>query len=297
MNWMNVKYLSDFRLFSSLDQKTKCVIWMILSSIFFAVYISLGRYTAQTELNPLQLNFFRLFFALICFLPWVIVRGRGFFQTDQIWTYGIRSTISLAAMSIWFWSLAFAPVAVVTAISYVAPLITAVLAVLILKEDVSRRRWLSLLVGFVGILIILRPGIDVVEIGAWLALANAFLMGFGALVTKMLTTKDDPDKVVFISTLIMTSVALIPAVLTWTWPQPEYWPYLIALGPIAMLVHVTLTRAFSCADASFVMALDFMRLPLVFFAGILIFSEVPSIYLIAGALLICWSTFYVYRKG
>jgi drug/metabolite transporter (DMT)-like permease len=270
--------------------------WMIGSCAFLAALSALGRHLAQSGVDPLQIVFCRLVFAWMCMLPWLVGRGVGSLGTSQIRLYLLRACISMCAMTTWFIALALIPIGEVTALSFLAPLFTTIGAALVLGEVVRLRRWTATLIGFCGALIIIRPGMAEMSLGSWFALGSAVFMGTSALIIKTLTRGDDPWTIVFISHLIMIPMALIPALFVWTWPTLEVWLFLMATGPVAVLGHLFLTKAFSVTDVSIVAAVDFSRLPFAVLIGWLAFGELTDIWTWVGALVIFTSSLYIVRR-
>lgn len=271
-------------------------LWMLLSCALIAGVAALGRYATTEGVPPMQVVFLRLIFALVTMLPLLAWRGSALAQTKQWSTYIVRSAIGLCAMATWFTGLSMIPVGEVTAISFLAPLFATIFAALLLGEVIRVRRWAATLIGFAGALVILRPGIVETSIGTWLIVFSATAMGLSATYIKRLTDSDDPDKVVFISTLLMTPVMLAPAIYVWQWPQPEVWPYLILLGPVATFGHVALARAFAATEASVVMGLDFARLPFAVLYGFVAFGEIIDLWTWVGAAIIFASSVYIARR-
>lgn len=271
-------------------------LWMLAACCFIAAISVLGRYAAKAGVPPLQVVFLRLLFALITMLPLLAWRGRSLMQTSQWRLYLIRVGTGLTAMVTWFIAIALEPVGKVTAISFLAPVFATVLAVLLLRERVQLRRWLATLAGLIGALIVLRPGFLVLSTGVWLALVSALFMGLSTILIKRLTAGDDPDRIVFITTLIMTPLTLLPALWVWQWPQPHVWLPLIALGPVATLGHVFLARAFAAADASMIASLDFARLPFAVAFGYAVFGETIDMWTWLGAGLIFTAGVYIAHR-
>ena len=248
------------------------VLWMLLSCVLLAGVAALGRYVALAGIPPFQIVFLRLVFAVIALSPVLAWRGGEMLRTRHIGSYMVRVVLGLVGMTTWFWALAYLPVGEVTAIGFLTPLFATVGAALILGEIVRWRRWTATLVGFSGALIILRPGMVEVGTGTWLALVAAIAMAAATLMIKRLSDRDDPDKIVLISVLMQTPVALIPALFVWQWLDPHLWTICAAMGGLGMLGHITLARAFAAADASVVMSVDFARLPFAVLFGLALFG-------------------------
>jgi drug/metabolite transporter (DMT)-like permease len=273
----------------------KGVLWMLLSCALLAGVAALGRYATSTGVPALQVVFLRLFFALIIMLPLFAVRGATLINTDILKIYLFRALFGIMAMISWFSALSYMPIGELTAISFLTPIFATVIAALFFSERVPWQRWASTAIGFAGALIILRPGLIDVGPGVWFALAAALAMGVSMNLIKSLTTSDDPDKTVFLSSCLMMPLALIPALMVWVWPPLDIWPFLVALGPVAMLGHVTLARAFAAADASFVAGIDFARLPFAVVYGWLAFGELIDFWTWMGAGLIFAAGFFCSR--
>ncbi len=271
-------------------------LWMILSCAILSLLAGIGRHLAGAGMHPFEIVFFRLLFALAFMLPWLMARGVGVLKTERIKLDAVRACISMGAMTSWFYAISLVPIGEVTALSFLAPLFTTVGAALVLGETVRRRRWTATLVGFMGALVIIRPGLTHLDPGHWMALGSAVFMGVSALVVKSLTNTESPSTVVFYANMIMTPIALVPALFVWQWPGGALWPYVIAMGPIAAVGHITLTRAFAAADASMIAPFDFARLPFAVLIGYLAFGELIDGWTWVGAGIIFCASVYIMRR-
>ncbi|RMF00270.1 MAG: DMT family transporter [Alphaproteobacteria bacterium] len=275
-----------------------CAAWMILSCALLAGLAAIGRYVTTSGVPPFQVVFLRVVFAVITLAPLLAARGRSFLHTDHWNVYAIRALTGSIAMLTWFSALSLISVGEVTAISFLAPLFATIGAALFLGETVRFRRWTATIIGFCGALVILRPGLVELSVGSWLAVASAVAMGVSTIFIKRLADGDDPDKVVFLSSCLQAPLTLLPALFVWQWPEPWLWPFLIAMGPVATLGHVTLTRAFAAADASFTMSFDFARLPFAVAFGYAVFGEIIDIWTwIGAAIIFAASLFIVHREA
>ena len=284
------------RQISGKDKALQSVFWMLVSCVALSVLAGLGRLLGQYEVNAFQTVFCRLFFAFLVMLPMVMHLGFKKVATVQIKIYLIRTLSGIVAMWTWFYAVTLIPIGEQTALSFLAPLFTTVGAAFLLKETVRARRWAAIIIGFIGALIIIRPGIVDVSIGHWISILSAIAMGCSALAIKKLTSRDNPLIIVFISHIIMMPMALIPALLVWEWHVPEVWFILIATGPFAVIGHFTLAKAFSLADASFVVGVDYARLPFAVMFGWILFGELTDIWTWIGASVIFVSSFYVIQR-
>lgn len=269
---------------------------MLVSCVALSLLAALGRLLGQYDVNSFQTVFCRVLFAFLILLVLVWRSGIGTIATTQFKTYVFRSVVGIIAMWAWFFAVTLIPIGEQTALSFLAPLFTTMGAALFLGETVRLRRWLAIMIGFIGAFIILRPGITEVSLGHIVAIGSALAMGCSMLVVKHLTRKDDPLVIVFISHLIMVPLALLPALYVWEWPEMEVWLILAVTGPVAVIGHVTLTRAYKLADASFVAGVDYARLPFAMLFGWILFGELSDIWTWVGASIIFGSSFYVIRR-
>ncbi len=271
-------------------------LWMILSCAILSVLSGMVRYLSQEGIHPSMIIFFRLLFATVAMLPWLAIRGVGVLKTDKLKLYALRAVISMGAMSTWFWSISMIPIADMTALSFMAPVFATIGAVFVLGETVRLRRWIATAIAFAGALIIIRPGIVEMTTGSWLALASAGFMGTSILIIKTLSRTENPNTVVFYMGLLMMPMALIPALFVWEIPPSEYWPVIFAMGPVAVLGHITMVRAYILADASAVVPFDFTRLPFAAVIGWILFGELADFWTWAGAIVIFSSTLYIAHR-
>ena len=269
---------------------------MLVSCVALSCLAAMGRMLGQYEVNSFQTVFCRLFFAFVVLLPLVLHSGIGKVVTTQLKTYIFRSISGIIAMWMWFYAVTLIPIGEQTALSFLAPLFTTMGAAVFLGEIVRMRRWLAIMVGFIGALIIIRPGIIDLTLGHFVAIATALAFGCSTLIIKHLTRKDDPLVIVFISHLIMMPLALLPAVYVWEWPSYDVWLILMATGPVAVIGHVTMAKAYKLADASFVAGVDYARLPFAVLFGWVLFGELSDIWTWIGASIIFGSSFYVIRR-
>ncbi len=270
--------------------------WVTAAMLLFAGLAAFARALMLAGMPPLEVVFLRNLFAFAAMLPLLATRGSSLFKTASLRLYGLRCGISTLSMMAWFYALSLIPIGELTAISFLAPLFGTLCAVIFLGEVVRARRWSALFVGFLGALIILRPSGAQFGVGQMCAIASALFGGILAILIKQLTSRDDPNQIVFLSNGIMTPLSLIPALLVWTWPTADSVPLLIGLGACAVLGHIALTRGFAALDASLVMTLEFSRLPFAVAIGYLAFGETIDGWTWVGALIIFASAVYITRR-
>ncbi len=268
---------------------------MTLAAFFFSLMNTLVR-VASDDLPPLEVAFFCNLFASASMLPWVLSSGFSGLDTSHFRLHLTRAVIGVFAMGFWFTSLAIVPLADAVALNFTMPLFIVAGAATILGEKVGLRRWGATAIGFVGMLVILRPGIAVVSPVMVLPVATAALMATSALILKHMSATVRAGTSVLYMNLLMTPLSLVPAAFVWIWPHWEDFFLLAALGFLAMLAHLALARALAAADASAIAPFDYARLPFIALFAFLLFGEVAEIWTWIGAAIIAGSAFYIARR-
>ena len=270
--------------------------WVSFAMICFSGLAAFAKLAAKSGIDPLQIIFLRNSFCLLFLMPLLVRRGPTLAHSTQIKMYGVRVSLALLSMMAWFYSVTLIPLAELTAISFLGPLFATVFAAIFLGEKIRARRVTALAVGFAGAMIILRPGGTAFGLGQSLALFSAVSAGIVGPLLKQMTAKEDADKIVFISTMLMTPFSLIPALFVWQWPPLDVWPYLVAMGLSAVLGHISLMRGYASTDASLVSTFEFSRLPFAVVVGYVLFAETIDVWTIVGATVIFSSAFYITRR-
>ena len=271
------------------------VLWMIFSCAMMAGVAALAR-DLTSDMHPYMVVFFRLATAQLCMLPWLFKNGIGVLKTDRMALYVARATFTLGGMLTWFYAVSIIPITDVVAISFVTPIFATVGAALILRETVRIRRWSATIVGFLGAMIILRPGVIEMTLAHWAVLVAAGCAAVTLLIVKSLSRREDPTKVVFYVGLYLLPISGALAWTVWERPPSHLWLGIAMIGPVATLAHVTLVKAMSLADASAILPFDFARLPFAALLGWLAFGEVSDAWTWIGAGVIFASSLYIGRR-
>ncbi len=270
-------------------------LYMLAAMAFFASMSGTIR-LSTAELDPLQVVFFRNFLALPIMLPWLLRHGGGALKTKRFGLYSLRAGINIVGMAAGFTAVTLIPLAEATALSFTAPLFATIGAALVLGEVVRARRITALVVGFVGVVVVLRPGVDSGSLGALLALVNAFSIAITTLIVKSLTRTESAGAIVTWMALLHSVLSLIPALFVWQWPSAEIWLWLVLLAGAGTLGHLCFTQAFARAEVTQIQPLEFVRLPLVAVMAFVVFDEVPTIWTWLGGVVIFASTAYITHR-
>ncbi|MBL8699342.1 MAG: EamA family transporter [Alphaproteobacteria bacterium] len=271
------------------------VLWMLFGCVAFAGMGATVRYLTRL-MPPQELIFFRNALALVWMFPWIARVGFAALRTSHFGMYAGRSLLAFISMLCWFTALVTLPLAEAIALGFTQPLFSTVLAVLILGEVVRVRRWTATIIGFLGAMVILRPGIESVTFAHLLVLGSSLTGAITSVVVKQLTRTEDPNTIVTYMTLLTTPFALLIALPVWEWPDATTWIWLFVLGLLATLGHQASTRAFKYLDASLAVSLDFIRLPLAALVAWIAFAETPDIWTWIGGAIIAASSVYIARR-
>lgn len=270
-------------------------IWILSSAVIFTGTNALIKYMGNS-LDSLQMVFFRGLFGTLFLLP-IVWRAGGWevLRTKRMNFHLARGlTGSLSLMTI-FYALTHMPLADVTGISFSRSLWVIVLAVLFLSEKIRWRRSLATLVGFLGVLVMVRPGPEA-NPAAFAAVLNALFVAMSVVLIKRMTVTEKPLTILFWGTLIPTFVTLPPALVVWKNPTMFDLTLMAIIGAGLSVGHSCLIHGLRVGEATAVMPFDYTRLILSGIAGYIFFFEVPDPYTIVGAIMIVGSTFYIARR-
>lgn len=280
--------------FKNLPGNVRGALWLLAAGIFLSamgVFIKM----AAAELHPFQIAFFRAFFGLCIVAPFALRHGLGTVRTSRPMLHLIRGLIGGVVMLCMFYSVAHLPLAQVTALSFTKPLFLIPLAVIFLSEKVRMRRTIATAVGFIGVIIMLRPGGETDPV-AFVALFAAALIAGITIMMKILSRLDAPTTLVFWSSIILSLCTLGPALWFWKMPSMEVLLVLLALAVCGTIGQTMLIRGYSAGEAMAVTPFDYARLLYSGLFGYLLFFEVPDVWTVVGALVIVASTLYIARR-
>jgi drug/metabolite transporter (DMT)-like permease len=281
--------------FAALPGPIRGGLWMTFAGFCFAGMNVLIRQLSQ-DMHPFEVVFFRNLGGLAFMLPWLCRTGVSGLRTAHTRTYLGRSFLGFLSMLLWFSALAMMPLAEATALSFTSPLFATIFAVILLHEIVRARRWTATAIGFVGAMIILRPGMSELGLAHILVLASSALAGVNAILVKQLTRSESANAIVTYMTLYIVPMSLVPALFVWTTPPPHTWPLIFLLGLLATIGHQAMTRAFVATETSIVMSFDYARLPFVALIALFAFGELPDLWTWVGAAVIVGASAYIAHR-
>ena len=282
---------------ANLSGSVQGVLWMIVSCMFYALIYAVVRGLTETfAVN--QIVFFRATLGTLFMLPWVFSVGLVGLQTRRLPLYLWRMMWSFFGAVTWMYGIAGMPLADASALMFTMPLFTVVFAAIWLAERPGRHRWTATLAGFVGALVIIRPGLIEISLPAIATLIAAASFSVALIGTKSLTRTENPNAMVFYLYSLMIPPSLICALWDWHNPALTDIPLLLALGICTIGAQQCQTRAFRVAPASLVVIVNYLQLPMIAVLGYMIFGQSTDFWTWAGAAVICASTYYVsYRES
>lgn len=270
--------------------------WMLGALGCFTLTAVASRELALLGHSTFQMQFLRLVVAAVILLPF-IVRSRGrIARTGNFKLQLFRNVLHYLASLGWYYGLAVLPLATVFAIEFTTPLWLALIAALFLGERLNQGRLVALAMGFLGVLVIVRPGIADFGLASLIVLAAALGFGGSHASAKGLTRSDSVLTILFYMTFLQIPMGIVPALLTWSPMADASWFWGAAMGSAALAAHFCMTRALSLADATLVIPMDFLRVPLVALCGFLFYAERIDLFVMAGALLIFSGNYYSLRR-
>jgi len=224
---------------------TRAALWILLSGICAVMMNVLIRVAAQS-MHPFEVAFFRCLFGLVLVLPWILRSGAAPFRGRNAGFYVLRAAVGLLSMVTWFYGITVVPLATATPVHFTAPLFATIAAVFVLHEDVRLRRWSAVVIGFVGVLVIMRPGGERLDANLLILLVSAASAAMNNITVKFLARNEPPGRIVAMFMIYLTPLSLLPALFVWQWPAPATFGALVGLGALGTIAHLSVAPRPRC---------------------------------------------------
>jgi drug/metabolite transporter (DMT)-like permease len=276
----------------------KAALWMGGSIASFLTMTVAGR-AILPDLDVFQLMEMRSVIGWFILLPLVLASG-GFaaMRTKRPLQHIGRNVVHYAGQFAWLQALTMIPLAQLISIEFTTPIWGALLAVLFLGERMSARKVMAIVLGLIGVLVIVRPGATAIDPGHLIMLAGAVGFGISVVMVKSLTRTDSVVAIIFWMLIIQSVIGLVPAIAVWRTPTAEMWPWILLVSFTGMSSHFCMARALTYAEATVVMPMDFLRLPLSALIGFLLYSErIDAFTAIGAALILAGNLFNLQRRA
>jgi len=261
-------------------------LWMAGWLTLMLVMVVAGR-EATRELNVFELMEIRAVIGFFLLMPFV-VRNGGFrtLKTSRLPQHIARNLIHYGSQLGWFFALTLIPIGQVVAIEFTMPIWTAILAASFLGERITSWKAIAIMLGIVGVVIIVRPATGEVNPGQLIALAAAVGFGVSMALVKSLTRTESALAVIFWMIVVQAVAGFLPTLYSWAWPSTHAWGWVIVIAICGTFSHYCLASAMRYADATIVVPMDFLRVPLTATVGWLVYAERLDIFTVCGAALI-----------
>ena len=270
------------------------ILWLSIGAFLFSitdvVVKQLGR-----KFDPTELAFFRYGIGMIMLTPIFIKMGVAELKTTRIGMHILRMSLAMVAQLGVFITVINMPLPDATAIFFSKPLFTTIVAVIVISEVVSGRRWIATIVGFVGVMIMIQPGADTINPIALIGVASALAFATANVLIRVLSKTEPPNRILFYYHVGGILVFTGPAIWFWTTPVGIEWVLLISIAVLTTIGMACFVRAFSAGEANAVGPIEYVRLIYAALFGYFLFSEIPSIWTGIGATLIIASAIYIAR--
>jgi drug/metabolite transporter (DMT)-like permease len=270
-------------------------LWLVSGGFIFTTNGMMIR-LLSAEVESVQTAFFRAFFSVLMLLP-LMLNGRvkpwhSQRKVGHFW----RTLMGTVSMVLGFYAVSMLPLADATALAFSQPLFSVVVAALIVGEKVRWRRWGATLVGFAGVLVMVRPGAGSLQPGAIVALANAMTVALSILLVKRLSDSESPLMILTQFAIFSTLLLVVPAIWVWRWPSAWGWALAVGVSASATVGQYFWVQAFKSGEMSAVAPFEYLRLPFAVFAGWLVWGEMPVIWTYVGAAIVIASALYIAHR-
>jgi drug/metabolite transporter (DMT)-like permease len=272
------------------------VLWMLGAVLSFAA-MAIAVRELQRHMGSFEILFLRNVVMLAIVGAMLARSGTAAVRTRRIGLHVLRNTLHFAGQYCWVYSIGALALATVFAIEFTMPVWTALLAALFLGERLNPGRMVQLVLGLAGVLIILRPGAGFFQVAALVMILGSMCYAATMIATKRLSATDSPLAVLLWMSVVQMPIALAAAAIQWTAPLLADVPWILAIGAGSFTAHYCLTHALKAADATVVVPIDFIRLPLIAVVGALFYAEPFDPMVIVGAAVIFVGTYYSLSRG
>ena len=269
--------------------------WILIAAGLLTAMGAMVKHLGR-DIPPVQMVFFRSLVAISVILPFMVRSGWAGFRTKRPGMHLFRTLMGTLGMVCVFYAFANLPLAETIAIVFSRPLFAVWLAILFLGETVGWRRITAALVGFAGVLVMVRPGSAAFDPASLFAVTAAVTAGSIAVIIKKMSATESTSSIILWFSVGSAVITAIPAIIVWMPPTPIQWAYLILIGIVGSTGMVALTKGFSTGETSFVTPFDYSRLLYATALGFFIFGETPDVWSVVGALIIVSSGYYIARR-
>ena len=270
-------------------------IWAVLAALAFSVMMTSIR-SMEGRFDAFEIVFFRALIGVFMVIPLIARSGFQAVRTERMPMHLVRTLFALFAMATLYYALVEIPVAEAISLTFLIPLFTTIAAATVLRERVGAERWIATLVGFLGAIVIIRPGLGEISISVLLVVLSSALYAGAWSSVKILTRTESAAVTVFWMNVLMVPLTAIPSYFLWVTPGWQDVLPILTMAVSGWAAHFCQAQAFKFSDTSAVMPFDFLRLPFGVAFGYILFAELIDAWTWAGAIIIFASGYYITRR-
>lgn len=279
----------------ALSANVQGILWMLLTAFLLTATAAVSKHLGRGGLPVIEIVFFRMAVGALATLPWLLRDGVRGFATQRLATHFWRAILGVGSFVLYIYAVNNMLLANAVALAFSTPLWMIVMSHLMLGDRAGLARGGATVVGFIGILVIARPDVEI-SLPALAALTSAFLLSLALIYVKRLTATEAPAKLAFYVQFFGTLFTLPPAVLAWQAPTTLEWAWLLALGLFGSIGQVCQARAYGVGATTAVAPVDFTRLPIAVILGMIFFGELPTVWAFVGMALIAGAILFISRR-
>jgi drug/metabolite transporter (DMT)-like permease len=281
----------------SLSKNQQAILYMI-GAMFSLSAMNVALRMLAGELHSTQIVVLRHVCSIVIILLWAtwLVRGTPNFHSKRLSGHFWRATFGIIAMELWFYAITIMPITLATALSFSTPIFSTILAILFLGEKARIRRWSAIGMGFLGMLIILRPDISGISNAGWVVIGASLMMAGTGVMVKSLTSSETPETIVFYMSVFMLLWSIPLAIPFWQSFTPAQFAIIIVIALLSTIGHLLMTRALSLTELVVLAPLDFTRLIFTTILAYFFFGETIDTQTLAGSVVIVASAVYIAHR-
>jgi len=281
--------------FQALPPNMRGAIFVVLGTAFFVMTDIVVKF-AGDRIQPAQMAIFRYVLGFVLLVPLFIRTGPAKLKSPRLKLHFFRAIVASTGQAGIFYAVIHLPLADATAMNFTRPLFLTILAIFVLKEVVGIHRWGATLIGFAGVIVMMRPFGGEIDIAWFVALFTAFLFASGLIIIRVLGREEPPGTILFWYHIFGALIFAGPAAWVWVHPTPLEWLLLCLIATFTAIGMNFFVRGFSVGESSLMGTMEYIRLVFAVFAGYLIFTEIPDLWTGVGAMIIVGATLYIARR-
>lgn len=272
--------------------------WMIGALASFCL-MAIGARELSGAISTFEVLFFRSLIGLFVVVGLLMIsKNTAALASQKLGKHIFRNLFHFAGQYGWFIGIGLLPFAEVFALEFTVSIWTLIIAILFLKETLTARKVIALILGLLGVVVIVRPGYEIIDVASFVVLGSALCFAIAHTTTKSLASTEKPMTILFYMCIVQLPIGLIFALFEWRWPTSFQWVWITVIGLAALTAHFCMTKAMQHAEVTTVITLDFLRLPLIALVGVLFYGEALELaLLLGGAIMLASNLVSLYKKG